>query len=589
MSDGEAISRARSEQLVELAKRRGFFFPSNSAYGGIAGFYTFGPEGARLKRNVESAWRERYSVKEGHPEIDAPTVMPEPVFEASGHLDTFDDLLITCPGCDTSHRADHVIEDATAIDDAEALPIPEVESVIAEYEITCPRCGQQLAGEAVESFNLMFETTIGPGHGVTGYLRPETAQGIFVEFPRLKEYARGKLPFGVTQIGRAYRNEISPRRSILRVRELTQAELELFVDPTGDGPDLGALLDRTLPLYSIDDQREEAGSLTEVTLEEALENGVIASAWIGYYLAIAHEWFGDVGVDRDRLRFRQHLPDERSHYASDCWDAEVELDGNWIELAGFAYRGDYDLLKHDQYADDDFTVFQPFDEPKTVERARVDPDMSVLGPEFGAKASTIVAELERRVAADPSAFDGDTITLDIDGEEITLSSETAGYSKETVTQNGEHVHPHVVEPSFGIDRLVYTVLDHSYREDEIDGQSRVVLELPPAIAPTTVAVLPLMDRDGLTTMAQIIAEQLREAGLAVSFDDSGNIGRRYRRQDEVGTPFCVTVDYETLEDETVTVRDRDTTHQIRVSIDDLGEELERLIAGEDTIEPDDNG
>ena len=589
MSDGEATSRPRSERLVELAKRRGFFFPSNSAYGGIAGFYTFGPAGAGMKRNIESAWRERFSIREGHTEIDAPTVMPEPVFAASGHLETFDDLLITCPDCQKSHRADHLIEDATSVEDAEALPIPDVEAVIAEYEISCPRCGRELAGEAVESFNLMFETTIGPGHGVSGYLRPETAQGIFVEFPRLQEYARGQLPFGVTQIGRAYRNEISPRRSILRVRELTQAELEVFVDPDGSGPELTDVLNRELPLYAIEDQLQEDGAITENTLGEALENEVVVSEWIGYYLALAHEWFGNLGVDLDRFRFRQHLPEERSHYASDCWDAEVELDGNWIELAGFAYRGDYDLLKHDQYADDDFTVFRPYDEPVEIERARVDPDMSVLGPKYGEQAGHILAELERLVEEDPPVLESDPIAIEIDGEIVHLSPEEAGYSVETVTQNGTHLHPHVIEPSFGIDRLVYTVLDHAYREDEIDGESRVVLALPPTIAPTTVAVLPLMDRDGLTDRAKAITAQLRSAGFDVSFDDSGNIGRRYRRQDEVGTPYCVTIDYETLEEKTVTVRDRDSTEQIRVAIDKLEDTLEALMAGETVVESGSNG
>ncbi|MFB6087069.1 MAG: glycine--tRNA ligase, partial [Haloarculaceae archaeon] len=205
--------------LVELAKRRGFFMQTAGAYGGVSGFYTFGPQGASLKDNIEDTWRDRFTVQEGNMEIDAPTVLPEPVFEASGHLDTFDDMLVDCPECGESHRADHVVEDNTEIEEAESLPIEEVEELIAEYELVCPSCGAGLAGQAIEEFNLMFETNIGPGSSSPGYLRPETAQGIFIEFPQLAEYARNQLPFGVTQIGRAYRNEISPRKSLLRVRE----------------------------------------------------------------------------------------------------------------------------------------------------------------------------------------------------------------------------------------------------------------------------------------------------------------------------------------------------------------------------------
>ncbi len=586
MSEGETASRSTSERLAELAKRRGFFFPSNEAYGGVAGFYTFGPEGARLKRNVESAWRERFSTQEGHPEIDAPTIMPEPVFEASGHLETFDDMLVSCPSCARSHRADHLVEEVTGMEDAEALPIQEVESVIAEYEIVCPVCGTGLVGEAVEDFNLMFATQIGPGDGSPGYLRPETAQGIFVEFPRLKEYARGQLPFGITQIGRAYRNEISPRRSILRVRELTQAELELFIDPETDKPDLDRIEDVELRLYGIDEQLAEDGGERQLRVDTALEEGIITSEWIAYYLAIAQQWYDEVGVDLERFRYRQHLPDERSHYASDCWDAEVELDGNWIELAGFAYRGDYDLLKHDQYSDDEYTIFKQYDEAITTERATVSPNMSELGPRYGNAAPEIVDALEALAESNPEAFEGESVEVVVADETYDVPVELTGFGIEEVTESGEHLIPHVVEPSFGIDRLVYTVMAHQYREDVVDGEQRVVLSLPPTIAPTTVAVVPLMDRDGLGERAREIARELRDAGFSVGYDDTGNIGRRYRRQDEVGTPYSVTIDYDTLEDGTVTIRDRDSTDQIRVAGDNLRSRLEALVSGERSIRDD---
>ncbi|WP_137291206.1 glycine--tRNA ligase [Natronorubrum halophilum] len=596
----ETADEPTSEKLVELAKRRGYFFQSSGAYGGVGGFYTFGPQGAALKGNVEDAWRDRFAVAEGNMEIDAPTIMPEPVFEASGHLDGFDDMLVECPECGESHRADHVVEDNTEYEDAESLAIPAVEEVIAEHQLVCPSCGAGLAGQAVEAFNLMFATSIGPGDSQPGYLRPETAQGIFVEFPRLKEYARNQLPFGVTQIGRAYRNEISPRRSIIRTREFTQAELEYFVDPEEDEPDLTKVEDVEVTLYPASEQNKEEGEEIRTTIGEAVEEGIITSPWVAYFLGVAKPWYDAVGVDMDRFRFRQHLSGERAHYAADCWDAEALIDGSeesqdseqrksakpssgyWIEMAGFAYRSDYDLSKHAEHSGDRFTVFKQYDEPKTVERATVDPDMSYLGPEFGGAAQDVVEKLETLAGRDREAFEGDTVEIELEGETHELPLEKTGFAVEEQTEAGEHIVPHVVEPSFGVDRLVYTVLHHAYREDEVDGGERTYLGLDPEIAPTVVGVFPLQSDDELEAQAEEIATALREAGLSVTYDDSGNIGRRYRRQDEVGTPFCVTVDYETIEDEetTVTVRERDTTDQKRLPVDGLAETLAEIREGD---------
>ncbi|NHN46154.1 glycine--tRNA ligase [Halostella sp. JP-L12] len=573
-----------SERVVELAKRRGFFFQSNGAYGGVSGFYTYGPQGATLKDNVEDAWRDRFAVKEGHMEIDAPTVMPEPVFEASGHLDGFDDMLVECPECGESHRADHLIEDGTAIEEAESYPLDEVEDLIAEHDLVCPNCGTELAGQPVEDFNLMFETNIGPGSSQPGYLRPETAQGIFVEFPRLKEYARNQLPFGVTQIGKAYRNEISPRNSIIRVREFTQAELEHFIDPEEDEPPLHRVEDVQVTLYPASEQEREDGGYVETTIGEAVDEGILTNDWVAYYLGVAKPWYDRVGVDMDRFRFRQHLSGERAHYAADCWDAEAEIDGDWFELAGFAYRSDYDLSKHGEHSDEEFTLFKQYDEPKRVERATVDPDMSYLGPEFGGDAGDVADALERTAERDRAAFDADEVTVEVDGEEYTVPVEKTGFAVEEVTESGEHITPHVVEPSFGVGRVVYTVVAHAYREDEVDGEERTYLDLDPEVAPTVVGVFPLMDKDGMAEKAREIAAELREAGLEVTYDDSGAIGRRYRRQDEVGTPFCVTVDYETLEEGTVTVRERDTTEQSRLPVEDLAETLTALRDGERTFD-----
>jgi len=569
--------------LVELAKRRGYFFQSAGAYGGVSGFYTYGPQGATLKQNVENTWRERFQVREGHREIDAPTVMPEPVFEASGHLDTFDDMLVECPECGESHRADHLVEDNTDIEEAESISIPDIEDLIAEHDLVCPNCGTELAGEPVDDFNLMFETNIGPGDSSPGYLRPETAQGIFVEFPQLAEYARNQLPFGITQIGKAYRNEISPRKSIVRVREFTQAELEHFIDPTEDEPELDRVADVELKLYPAEKQEEVEGTeYVHKTVEEAVEEDLVHE-WVAYYLGVGKQWYESIGVDMDRFRYRQHLAGERAHYAADCWDAEAEVDGDWIEITGYAYRSDYDLSKHHEYSDDDFTIFKQYDEPKVVERATVDPDMSYLGPEFGGDAAEVAEQLELLAERDRAAFEDDEVTVEVGGDEYAIPTEKTGFSVEEQKETGEHVMPHVVEPSIGIDRVVYTVLDHAYSEDEIEGETRKCLSLEPEVAPTFVGVFPLMDKDGMGETAREITEALRAEGLDVSYDDSGNIGRRYRRQDEVGTPFCVTVDYESLEDDTVTLRERDSTEQVRVPIADLPDLLEDLRTGETTF------
>ncbi|QGN07989.1 glycine--tRNA ligase [Halorhabdus sp. CBA1104] len=585
------MTQVEAQRLVELAKRRGFFLQSAGAYGGISGFYTYGPQGAALKRNVEDTWRDRFAIQEGHMEVDAPTVLPEPVFEASGHLDGFDDMLVECPECSESHRADHIIEDDpdTGIEEAESLAPERVEEVIAEYELVCPTCGTGLAGQAIEQFNLMFETNIGPGSSSPGYLRPETAQGIFIEFPQLAEYARNQLPFGVTQIGRAYRNEISPRKSLLRVREFSQAELELFVDPEEDEPDLSSVADVSARFYPATAQDCEGGGVIETTIAEVVDHSIVADPWIAYYLGVAAEWYDRIGLDMDRFRFRQHRPGELAHYSEDCWDAEGDVsdpgeDPDWIELGGFAYRADYDLSKHDSHSEEEFTIFKQYDDPVTVETPTVDPDMSYLGPEFGGAAGDVAAALETLAADDPDAFEGEEVTVEVDDESYTVPVEQTGFAVEEVTESGEHVTPHVVEPSLGIDRALYTALDHSYREDEVDGEQRTYLSLPPEVAPTTVGVFPLMDKDGLGERARELAQDLRATGLAVTYDDSGAIGRRYRRQDEVGTPYCVTVDYDTLEDGTVTIRDRDSTTQRRVAIETLGATIEALVEGEQAFE-----
>ncbi len=340
--------------------------------------------------------------------------------------------------------------------------------------------------------------------------------------------------------------------------------------------------DIELPLYTADAQRT-GGDVRSLTVRSAVEAGAV-EPWVAYYLGRSLGWYDEIGVDMDRFRYRQHHSEELSHYAADCWDAEAEVEDDWIELTGFAYRGSYDLEKHAAGTGEEYSVFRQYDEPVTVERPTVDPDMSELGPAFGSDAAAIATALEELVERDPDAFEGERVVVEAAGDRHEVPVEHTGFAVEEVTESGEHITPHVVEPSFGIDRLVYTVLAHGYNEDTVDGEKRAYLAVPPAVAPTTVGVLPLMDRDGLAERARTVAERLRAAGIAVAYDDSGSIGRRYRRQDEIGTPFCVTVDYESLEEETVTVRDRDTTAQRRIQTDGLTETLRSIRDGDRSFE-----
>jgi glycyl-tRNA synthetase len=295
---------------------------------------------------------------------------------------------------------------------------------------------------------------------------------------------------------------------------------------------------------------------------------------VAYYLALTHELLVTIGVNPEKLRFRQHLSDERAHYADDCWDAEVFSERfGWVETVGIADRTDYDLRAHERQSGERFTVFIPFEIPQKERRIRVVPNMGALGPRFRGKAKD-VADALCACAPGPEG-----VTLTIDGEAVHISPDLYEIREEVVEIPGVEITPHVIEPSYGIDRMIYAVLEHTYHEEMVEDEERRVLRLPPSIAPLKVAVFPLMNRDGLPEIAREIAEEMRKGNIIAEYDDSGAIGRRYRRQDEVGTPFAVTVDYETKEDHTVTIRDRDSMHQVRIPVDGLAGCIRSLIEG----------
>jgi len=568
------------EQVLELAKRRGFLWNSFELYGGTAGFFDYGPLGAMLKRRVENIWRDIFVINEGYYEIEVPTIGIEDIFIASGHVGGFSDPLIECQKCHEAFRADHLVQDLE--ENPDTLSAEELTAVICKNDVKCPECGGKL-GNAYE-FNLMFKTSIGPGGKRMGYLRPETAQGMFVDFPRLLKFYRDHLPFGATQIGKAYRNEISPRQGVIRLREFTQAEAEIFIDPRDKThPKFKDVADIVMNLYSQEGQ--VSGETKKIALGEAVKNGIIAHEFLAYCLAMTHKFLIRVGVSPEKMRFRQHMKDEMAHYAADCWDAEILSDRfGWVEVVGIADRTDFDLKAHAKQSQKELNVYVAYDSPKKVQKFVVKPDMGVLGPLFKGKAGKVANALKSLKAQELS---GDVIEVTVDGEKIKIDKNSVKFETITEEIHGENIIPHVIEPSFGIDRITYSLLEHSYfeeeakekieDEDEESGALRIVLRLPPEVSPVQAAVLPLLSRDELIEPGMEIINKLRKAGILVAFDDSGTIGRRYRRNDEIGTPYSITVDYQTLEDATVTIRDRDAMKQVRAPIKDIENNVYDLI------------
>ncbi|MDO9539507.1 MAG: glycine--tRNA ligase [Methanocalculus sp.] len=560
------------EKVIDLSRRRGFVWPSGEIYGSVAGFIDYGPLGAMMKRRIEDIWRDFYVVREGYYEIECPTIGIEPIYIASGHIKGFSDKMFQCPHCNEFFRADHVAEEFS-IRNASSLSKHGLMRALTDQN--CISCKKPLGEVEVFDFNLMFNTSIGPGGSRKGYLRPETAQGIFTDFGRLLRFYRDTLPFGTIQIGRSYRNEISPRQGMIRLREFTQAEAEIFVHPDQkDHPNFARYANYEMPLWGMDHQEGRLDPVV-VPMSEAVESGLVANEYVAYYLALTHEFMLKIGVDKDKIRFRQHLPDERAHYAADCWDAEYFSSRfGWVEAVGIADRTDYDLEAHAKVSGEKMTVFIQYPEPRLEQKRTIVPKMGLLGPRFKTRAK----EVGEKIAASHPRERGTYIILD--EEEVFIERELFDLRDEEVLVRGEEVRPHVIEPSYGIDRLCYAVLEHSFYQDDVEGEVRTVLRLPPIVAPVKVAVFPLMTRDGLEEIARGITDAIKKEGILAEYDDSGAIGRRYRRQDEIGTPFAITVDYDSKEDGTVTLRERDSMQQIRLPIQDLPETIRKLIKGE---------
>jgi glycyl-tRNA synthetase len=437
------------DKIVSLCKRRGFIFPSSEIYGGLSNTWDFGPLGAELKNNIKKAWWQRIVVsREDIIGLDSSIIMNPKVWEASGHVSGFSDPLVECKSCHTRFRADDLMKGKYG------------EVSMKDGFPRCPLCGGELTEE--KKFNLMFKTFFGPvedkAHIV--YLRPETAQGIFVNFKQLATVSRKKIPFGIAQIGKAFRNEITPGNFIFRTREFEQMELEYFVKPSE------------------------------------------APKWYKYWQQERLNWYLDLGIKKENLRLREHKKEELAHYAAACADVEYKFpfanDDGWGELEGIANRTDYDLKNHQDHS----------------------------------------------------------------GKDLTYFDET---SKENYL-------PFVIEPSAGVDRsLLAFLLDAYHEEKDETGETRVVLKLNPILAPIKLAIFPLLkNNQELVKLAQSIYQQMKsELGMMVEYDEVGSIGRRYRRHDEVGTPYCLTIDHQSLEDKTATLRERDSMKQERIKLEEL--------------------
>ena len=480
------------DDVMKLALERGFYFPSCEAYGDAhAGFWEYGPSGVGLKNKFLELWRREMVRRDGMLEIDGAQIMSKSVFEASGHLASFADPIVKCTKCGLTCRADRMISEVLGIEVPESADLKEFDDMISQNQIRCQKCGGDFDG--TKKFNMMFKVGIGP-ESEGAYLRPETCQSIFVDFPRLYKTMRGKLPMGVAQVGKSFRNEISPRQSLLRLREFYQAEIEVFCNPHK--------LDDVEGFFEVADTRiriQVADKIEEMTCREAVESGVVPNKLIAYYLGMLIEFYEKSGIDITKSRFRKLGEKEKAFYAEVAFDFEVDTTLGWIELVACNYRSGHDLSGHAAKSGEKFEV-----------------------------------------------MDGDQKIL-----------------------------PHVFEISMGIDRSLYTILEHCLAHDE--EHERTVLELRPYLSPVHIGILSLVKKDGLKEKTDELYLQIKRKFDAF-VDHSGAIGRRYRRLDEVGAPFAITVDHQTSEDQTVTLRHRDSMKQDRINISEIDSILARVTA-----------
>mmetsp|Transcript_19459 Transcript_19459/g.32715 ORF Transcript_19459/g.32715 Transcript_19459/m.32715 type:complete len:686 (-) Transcript_19459:445-2502(-) len=574
-----------------------FFMPSFKIYGGVAGLYDYGPTGAAIKANLQAFWRQHFVLEENMLEIECPAVTPACVLKASGHVDRFIDLMVKDVITGDCYRADHLLKDvleAKIEETTDAVAKKELEVTLAhldefkaeelgsylkKFATKAPETGNELSDPY--PFNLMFATQIGPSGNLQGFLRPETAQGIFVNFRDLLYHNGQKLPFAAAQIGQSFRNEIAPRAGLLRVREFTQMEIEHFVNPDNKTHKKFAnVKDLTFLMYPRKQQMEASGAI-ELNMGSMVTEGIIANETLGYFIARTYEYLIAVGIDHKRLRFRQHLQHEMAHYACDCWDAEVETSYGWIECVGLADRSAFDLDAHSKAANVDLTAFHKYDTPIEVDVIKVDPSMKDIGKDFGKSAANVKTALmalndDQKSGIQAALVEHQTAKLTTEDGEVDLLPKHVTIKQVKQKVSGKTFTPGVIEPSFGIGRIIYCMYEHTYYTREGDEQ-RSVFKFTPLAAPVKCTVFPLMTKPEFEPFTLRVGTALTRSGVARKVDETGaSIGKKYSRNDEIGVPFAITVDHTTFADDTVTLRERDTMAQVRVPIADVGDLLQKL-------------
>lgn len=593
-------------KLEDLLKRRFFYDISFAIYGGQSGQFDMGPMGCAMKSNLLQVWRNHFILEENLLEVDCTILTPERVLKASGHVDRFADVMVKDLKTGECFRLDHLIkahlekriadkkttdqqrdEYQSVITRLDGFSREEMNQILRKYEMKSPISGNDLS-DGID-FNLMFSTTIGPGDGVKAFLRPETAQGIFVNFNRLLEFNQKRLPFGVAQIGNSFRNEISPRSGLLRVREFTMAEIEYFLDPSAKDHDkFHEVKDMKLSLYSACNQMD-GKSAEQVLLSEAVANKLIANETLAYFMARIHLFLLKVGVDGNRLRFRQHMSNEMAHYACDCWDAEIFTSHGWIECVGCADRSCYDLTQHTLATGVRLSAEKSLPEPRTVHIRECQPNKAVIGKQFKAEGKELISALQKlsltEVDAVRAAIDsGAEYPLLVNEKQFQLTKELVSIVDVVKTVHVEEITPSVIEPSFGIGRIMYAIWEHSFRQREGDEQ-RTYLSLPAVIAPYKCSVLPLLSRPEFGPLVKQVSADLRRRDVSHKIDDSsGSVGRRYARTDEIAIPFGITLDFDSLNQSSAsaTLRERDSCEQVRIGLDKIAEVVQQLSLGKTT-------
>ncbi len=570
-------SKDKSELLMEYLITRGFVWPSFDIYRSIVevgGFYDYGPLGVELKKNIIEKWRKVfvYPYQDIMYEIETPIIMPEIVFKASGHLEHFTDYVVECTKCGRKYRADHLVEEVLSSRGihikTEGLTDKDLEKLIIEHSIKCPHCGGELS--SVYKFNLLFKTTIGPYSTNVGYVRPETAQGMFVSFCRVFDLAGRRLPLGIVQIGKVGRNEISPRQGLIRLREFSQMEIELFFDPENPKcPYIEDVRDVNVRVVTEDEARRayeenRDPKPSEFKVYELVERKIVPNEWMAFFMALSVVYLNELGIPIDHQYFLAKLPEERAHYASYAFDQMVYSERfGWIEVSGHAYRTDYDLSRHEKFSGRELRAERKLEKPLEIEEVRVYPNPGKIREVYGDKARDVMKII--------SNLDRDKIDILRSGNSIRIENFEITPEMVFIKVEKRKIHtvkfiPHVVEPSFGIDRIFYVTIEHAF--NVVEG-GKILLKLPPDIAPIKVAILPIVKKSPYTDIGMKIFRELSRKGLKVVYDDDGSIGHRYSKYDEIGVPIALTIDERTVEDNTVTLRDRDTKAQIRVKIDDV--------------------